>query len=91
METEIITIRQEKYEAGITRTAEGNHILWCGDYVANVWEEEFSNLSTAIARLAVLQHLAENDFEQSFSTWGETFIDQFVSFAKWNTSNTNED
>lgn len=89
-ETPIVSMHEPLYEGGIVLTENNTYILWCGDYVANVWEEEFAQLSTAIARLAVLQHLAENEFTESFSTFGESFNDQFAAFAKWNTSNTKE-
>jgi hypothetical protein len=35
-------------------------LIW-GDYVANVWEEEFDLLSTATARMATLLHVLERD------------------------------
>lgn len=35
-------------------------LIW-GDYVANVWEEEFDLLSTATARMATLLHILERE------------------------------
>ena len=35
-------------------------LIW-GDYVANVWEEEYDLLSQATARMAQLIHIVERD------------------------------
>lgn len=37
-------------------------LIW-GDYVANVWEEEFDLLSVATARMATLLHVLEREPE----------------------------
>lgn len=35
-------------------------LIW-GDYVANVWNEEFDLISTALGRMATLWHVIERD------------------------------
>lgn len=45
----------------------------CGDYVANVWREEYSTLSLALLRVAVLVKCGEHDFEKMFANDPEVF------------------
>ena len=45
----------------------------CGDYVANVWREEYSTLSLALLRVAVLVKCGEHEFEKMFANDPETF------------------
>lgn len=40
-------------------------VVW-GDYVANVWEESYDSLGTALARAAVLIHASEKSPNFSF-------------------------
>jgi hypothetical protein len=40
-------------------------VIW-GDYIANVWEESYDSLGTALARAAVLIHASEQSPNFSF-------------------------
>ena len=51
---------------------EGYH-LWWSDCVANEWEEFFPDLSSCLARLAVLVACGEHNFEPTFVQNGEEF------------------
>ena len=51
----------------------GVFAVLCGDYVANVWREEFPTLSLALLRVAVLVKCGEHEFEQMFAKDPETF------------------
>lgn len=45
----------------------------CGDYVANVWREEYPTLSLALLRVAVLVKCGEHEFEKVFANDPEAF------------------
>ena len=49
------------------------YILWWSDGVANEWEEFYPDLSSCLARLAVLVACGEHNFEPSFVQNGEDF------------------
>ena len=49
------------------------YILWWSDCVANEWEEFYPDLSSCLARLAVLVACGEHNFEPSFVQNGEEF------------------
>ena len=58
--------------------------IW-GDYVANVWEEEFDLLSTATARMAQLIYINERDPEGEivgFGKHGDEFTTAWTTFVK---------
>ncbi len=77
----VITYSDDQYEAKIIRN-QNAYVLWWGDYVANEWTEVYAHLSTAIARLANLQHCRESDFEEGFVMTPLTFensIDELFS------------
>jgi hypothetical protein len=64
------------------------YILIWGDYVANVWEEEFDLLSSAIARMATLLHINEREPEGEIIGFGQEpneFVSVWESFIKSNT------
>lgn len=55
------------------------------DYVANVWEETYDTVALAMARVAVLIHCAENDFDlyfmhdtPEFAVFGQKFLSECV-------------
>lgn len=52
---------------------EEGYNLWWSDYVANEWEEFFPDLSSCLARLAVLVACGEHNFEPTFVHDGEEF------------------
>lgn len=59
-------------------------LIW-GDYVANVWEEEYELLSQATARMAQLIHVVEREPEGEivgFGTHGEAFNTAWATFIK---------
>ena len=59
-------------------------LIW-GDYVANVWEEEYELLSTATARMAQLIHVNEREPEGEivgFNKHGEDFTTAWATFIK---------
>ena len=59
-------------------------LIW-GDYVANVWEEEYDLLSQATARMAQLLHVLEREPEGEivgFGTHGEAFNTAWATFIK---------
>lgn len=58
--------------------------IW-GDYVANVWEEEYELLSTATARMAQLIYINERDPEGEivgFDKYGDEFTTAWTTFVK---------
>lgn len=64
------------------------YILIWGDYIANVWEEEFDLLSSAIARMAVLLHINEREPEGEVIAFGQQpngFVSAWEDFVKSNT------
>jgi hypothetical protein len=52
---------------------EEGYRLWWSDCVANDWDEFYPDLSSCLARLAVLVACGENNFEPSFVQNGEEF------------------
>lgn len=63
-------------------------LIW-GDYVANVWEENFSHLSQATARMAQLMHVSEQDAQGEtvmFEKHGDEFTSAWDNFLKETTS-----
>lgn len=57
-------------------------LIW-GDYVANVWEEEYELLSTATARMAQLIHVNEREPEGEivgFNKHGDEFTEAWKEF-----------
>jgi hypothetical protein len=59
-------------------------LIW-GDYVANVWEEEYDLLSQATARMAQLLHVLEREPEGEivgFAKHGEDFTTAWATFIK---------
>ena len=59
-------------------------LIW-GDYVANVWEEEYDLLSTATARMAQLIHVNEREPEGEivgFNKHGDEFTTAWTTFVK---------
>lgn len=63
-------------------------LIW-GDYVANVWEEKFSHLSQATARMAQLMYVCEQDAEGEtvmFEKHGDEFVSAWDNFLKETTS-----
>ncbi len=74
-------------EVYVTLETDGFVVTW-GDYIANVWEEKYVSLGTALARAAVLVHASEHNanfmFEQSspeeFSSAWESAMKSFVFF-----------
>ena len=52
---------------------EEGYRLWWSDCVANEWEEFYPDLSSCLARLAVLVACGEHNFEPSFVQNGEEF------------------
>ena len=64
------------------------YILIWGDYVANVWEEEFDLLSSAIARMATLLHINEREPEGEVIGFGQEqneFVYVWESFLESST------
>ena len=58
--------------------------VW-GDYVANVWEEEYELLSTATARMAQLIYINERDPEGEIvgcGKHGDEFTTAWTTFVK---------
>ena len=58
---ELLTDITEMYVVKQQTTLLTKYVLVWGDYVANVWEEEFMLLSTTMARLATLIHVVEKE------------------------------
>ena len=59
-------------------------LVW-GDYVANVWEEEYELLSTATARMAQLIYINERDPDGEivvFDKHGDEFTTAWTTFVK---------
>jgi ribosomal protein S18 acetylase RimI-like enzyme len=59
-------------------------LIW-GDYVANVWEEEYDLLSEATARMAQLIHVVERDPHGEivgFAKHGDEFTSAWATFVK---------
>lgn len=59
-------------------------LIW-GDYVANVWEEEYELLSEATARMAQLIHIIEREPEGEvigFAKHGNEFTTAWNTFIK---------
>ena len=57
-------------------------LIW-GDYVANVWEEEYDLLSQATARMAQLLHVLEREPDGEivgFNIFGEEFNTAWATF-----------
>lgn len=66
-------------------------LIW-GDYVANVWEENFGLLSQATARMAQLMHVCELDAEGKtvmFEKHGDEFVSAWDNFLKETTTFVN--
>jgi hypothetical protein len=78
--SEIIRINQDDYEAWIEKNEQGKFVLSVGDYVANVNEHIFTDLSSALARLAHIQKCAETEFDAGFCSDDETFSNEFATF-----------
>jgi len=64
--------------------------LWWTDYVANDWEEEFSTVSEAIGRVALLRACEESNFEKYFVNSPEKFAQNFKAFLNSELSDTYE-
>jgi hypothetical protein len=59
-------------------------LVW-GDYVANVWEEEYEVLSEATARMAQLIHIVEREPQGEivgFTKHGDEFTSAWATFVK---------
>jgi ribosomal protein S18 acetylase RimI-like enzyme len=59
-------------------------LIW-GDYVANVWEEEYEVLSEATARMAQLIHVVEREPQGEivgFAKYGDEFTSAWATFVK---------
>ena len=56
----------------IVETASGFSLSWT-DYIANEWVEDFSKLSLALARVAVLAECYEHNWEVGFVYHEEDF------------------
>lgn len=50
----------DEVEIYLVESEDKYQLIW-GDYVANVWQEEFSTLSTALSRLAQLIWVTNKD------------------------------
>lgn len=70
---------------GIQKNADSTWTLSWDDGVANEWNETFPHLSIALARMAVLVHCGELDWEVGFRSNPETFasdvLDHFMEMA----------
>lgn len=64
-------------------------LIW-GDYVANVWEEKFDNLSEATARMAQLIYVGEREAQEGetvmFKNDGDEFVSAWKQFNKETTA-----
>jgi len=65
----------------LTPTDEGFDLRW-NDGVANEWSEEFDDLSTALARLAVLMRCGETGWSTGFAQTPKYFADHADAFFK---------
>jgi hypothetical protein len=81
-----ITIETENHEH--EDNLGGAAKLFWTDYVANDWEEEFSTVSEALGRLALLRACEESGFEKYFVNSPETFQKNFKAFLDSELSDT---
>lgn len=61
-----------KADIEVMDTGDGFTVI-CGDYIANVWEENYPTLSLALLRVAVLVKCGESGFEKMFANNSEVF------------------
>lgn len=57
------------------------YVLECTDFVANFWREEFRDLSSALARLALLAYCASTDWSEGFGNSPSVFSAEWLEFA----------
>jgi len=81
---ELYTDNCEMYVVGTDTESDmfNEFVLIWGDYVANVWEEKFDNLSEATARMAQLIHIGEHEKQEGDTLMFEKDGDEFVSAWK---------
>jgi hypothetical protein len=58
------------------------YVLEWTDFVANDWSETFPNMSTALARLALLAYCCETDWDATFKNDSKDFFLNWVDFAE---------
>jgi hypothetical protein len=85
----IIVLHQSDYEATIVagspdRDGDRGYTLTWHDGVINEWAEHFTDLATALARLAALERAVQRqqffrDGPEYFVRWSENFFNQSVS------------
>ena len=61
------------------------YVLEWTDFVANDWREEFRDLSSALARLALLAYCAATDWNSSFADESDKFRTEWLTFARKST------
>ena len=62
------------------------YVLEWTDFVANDWSETFPNMSTALARLALLAFCCETDWDAMFKDDSSEFVARWKEFTSTRTS-----
>lgn len=60
-------------------------VLEWGDVVSNEFREEFNNLSSALARVALLAYCGSTDWDATFANSSGVFSSEWLEFAKKST------
>ena len=77
----LMKIPHDEIAVIIVQTEDGKFALWWFDYVVNEHEEQFEELSVAVARAAVLMRSIEEEHRRSEDDPAPCFVDDPDDFA----------